>query len=65
MMHKITPSVDYNLQRMKRLDTKLNETTNKIPKIVKPTNKKRHHKSLGTSVINSPMFPPSLAIMGI
>ena len=47
-INKITP---YN-QRLKHLDTQLIEPTNqnaaKVPKVVKPTNK----KSLGTSVIN-------------
>ena len=42
MTHKITPSVDYNLW-LKRLDTQLNEPTNKdsikVPKVINPTNK--------------------------
>ncbi len=60
----LTPSVDYN-KWLKYLDTQLNELTNKnsikIPKVfnVKPTNKK---KTLGTSVMNSPMSPPFLTI---
>ena len=56
-------SVDYNLW-IKRLDTQLNEQTNqnstKVHMIVKPTNKKSYCKTLGTSVINSPMSPPFL-----
>ena len=40
---QITPSVDYNLW-LKRLDTQLDETTKqnsiKVPKVVKPMNKK-------------------------
>ena len=32
---------------------------NKVPKVVKPPNK-RFNKTLGTGVINSPMSPPSL-----
>ena len=59
MIHKITPSVDYN-QWLKRWDTQSNKPTNQnpitVPKVVKPTNK----KSLGTTVINSPMSPPFL-----
>ena len=63
MIHKITPSVDKN-KWLKRLNTQLNETTNhdlftKVPKVVKPTNKKTLLKTLGTSVINSPMSHPS------
>ena len=41
--NKTTPSVDNNLW-LKRIDTQLNEPTNqnaiKVPKFVKPTNKK-------------------------
>ena len=40
---QITPSVDYN-SRLKRLKAQLNKSTNqnsvKVPKLVKPTNKK-------------------------
>ena len=43
MIHKITPSLDYN-KGLKRLDAQLNEPTNqnsiKVLKVVKPTNKK-------------------------
>ena len=43
IIYKIKPSVDYN-KRLKRLDTQINEPTNenliKVPKVVKPTNKK-------------------------
>ena len=42
-MHKITHSVDFN-EWLKCLDSKLNEQTNqnsiKVPKVVKPLNKK-------------------------
>ena len=60
--YKITPSVDYNFW-LKRLDAQLNEPTNqkliKVPKVVKPTNKKtNYNKTLGTSVTNSPLSPP-------
>ena len=33
----------------------------KVPKVLKPMNKKALFKTLGTSVISSPMFPPSLS----
>ena len=47
------------------LDTQLFKPTNqnslRVPKVVKPTNKKKHyHKTMRTSVINSPLSPPSL-----
>ena len=63
MINKITYFVNINWW-LKRLDTQINEPTNqnsiKVPKIVKPTNKKNYYKTLGTSVINDPMSPPSL-----
>ena len=62
MTHKITPSVDYNLW-LKRLDTQLNEPTNQIPKLLSQRIRKRYNKTLGTSVLNSPMSPPSLILM--
>ena len=44
--------------------TQLNESTNhnllKVPKVVKPANKKMLLKTLGTSVINSPLSPSFL-----
>ena len=47
MIHKLIPSVDYNLW-LKRLDSQLNEPkTSKFkkgPKVVKPMNKKRFKK---------------------
>ena len=43
MIHKITPFVDYNYW-LKHFNTQLNESTNqyslKVPKVVKPINKK-------------------------
>ena len=43
MIHKNTPSLDYN-QLLKNIDTQLNEPTNqnskKVPKDVKPIDKK-------------------------
>ena len=43
MIQKISLSVDYN-SWLKRLETQLNEPTNKIqvPNVVKPTNKKNY-----------------------
>ena len=53
MIHKITPSVDYN-QWFKHLETQLDEPTNqnssKILEVVELTN----NKTLRTSVINGP-----------
>ena len=34
----------------------------KVPKVVEPTNKKRIYKTLGTSVIYTPIIPPFLNI---
>ena len=49
--------------KLKRLNTQLNEPTNQnsinVPKVVEPV-KKKHNKTLGTSIINSPMFPSFL-----
>ena len=60
MINKITTSVYDNLW-LTRLVTHINEPTNKnliiVSKVVKPTN---YYKTLGTSVVNSPMSPPSL-----
>ena len=57
IIHQITTSLDYN-QWLKRLDTQLKYPTNqnllKVP--IVPTN----YKSLGISVINSPMSVPYL-----
>ena len=62
LIHKITHSVDYDWW-LKRLDTQLDKPTNQNPlkalKVVKPTNE----KTLGTSVINSPLSPLSLSLM--
>ena len=59
-MHKITPSV----YLIKHFVTKFNEPTNqnstKVPKVLKP-----FKITMGTSVINSPMSPPSLAYFHI
>ena len=54
MMQIITPPVDYNLL-LKRLTNQSKLT--KVLKVVKPTNKKTLLKTLGTSVINSPLSP--------
>ena len=58
---------NYHISRLKlaveTLDTQINQPTNqnaiKVSKVVKPSNKKQYHKTLGTSVINSPISPPS------
>ena len=64
MKHKITTSVDHN-KWLKRLNTQLYEPTNqnskKVPKVVSQQIRKRYYKSLGTSVINSPLSPLSLS----
>ena len=57
-------SVDYN-KWLKRLDTQLNEQTNKnsiqVSKIVKATHKKCYYKTLGTTVIRAQCSLPSCA----
>ncbi len=49
---------------MKRLDTKLDKPTNKNSikdtKVLNKRIKKRYYKTLGTSLITSPMTPSSL-----
>ena len=56
---QITP-LDYN-QRLKRLVTQLNELTNlklvKVPKVVKPTNKKTLLKNFGDQCNKKPNVP--------
>ena len=39
----------------------LNST--KFPKLLSKRIRKRYYKTLGTSVTNSPMFPPSMGIL--
>ena len=50
---------------VKHLDTQLNQPTNqnliKVPKVVKQMNKDCYYNTLGTSVINGQMSPPSLS----
>ena len=46
----------------KQLNGPTNQNSIKVPKVVKLTYKKRGSKTLGTSVINSPMSPPSLGV---
>ena len=62
------PSADKNYW-LKRLDTQLFEPTNqnsiKVSKGFNPTNKEASYKTMGTSVINSPMSPPSLCGISI
>ena len=60
IIHKFTAFVDYN-QWLKRLDTQINKAKKnsiKVTKVVMTLNKKRYNKTLGTSVVNSPMSPP-------
>ena len=60
LINKITTFVDYS-KRLKPLDTPLNEPTNQNSiKVSKKRISKRYHKFFKTSVINSPMSPPSL-----
>ena len=65
MIYKINPSVNYN-QWLKRFDNQLKEPTNqsliKVPKSLIQRIRKRYYKTLGTTVINSPMstsYPPN------
>ena len=55
---------NYPLLVVETFDTQLNEPTNqnltKVPKVLKPTNKKCYYKTLGTSVLKSSMSSPSL-----
>ena len=66
MIHKIPFYVDYNFW-LKCLDTQLIESTNKkllkVPKVVKPTNRKTLLVTVGTSVINSPLSPFFLTML--
>ena len=63
-MYKVTPSVDCN-QGLKRLDNQLIETTNqnsmKPPKLLSQRIRKCYYKTLGTSIINISVSPPSLS----
>ena len=64
ILHKITPSLDYNW-RLKKVSTliSMNLSTTifkKSPKLWSQRIRKRYDKILGTSVINSPMTLPSL-----
>ncbi len=66
MINKISPSVDYN-HWLKRFNTQLSKQTNKnsinSPKLLSQQIRKKYYKTLGTSVINSPMSPPSLDLL--
>ena len=57
-IHKIAPSVDYN--QWPKLNEPTNQNSIKVLKVVTPTNKKHFNETLGTSLITSPMSPPSL-----
>ena len=48
------------VERFEHSNKPNNQNSIKGLKVVKPTNKKRYCKTLETSLINSPMFPPSL-----
>ena len=61
MIHKIAPSVDYNLgvQTIGHLTkwTKFNKSPQGCQR-----ERKSYYKTLGTNVINSPMSPPSMKV---
>ncbi len=68
ILHNYTQNYPlYKLQLVvESLETQVNEPAKQIlikaPKVVNSTNKKTLSLNLGTSVINSPMSPPSLSI---
>ena len=64
MIHKITPSVDYNYW-LKRLYTLLSLPTNSNSIKVRQHIRKCSYKTLGTSVINSPMYPSDFTGMAL
>ena len=53
---------NYSFCRLQLVNTQLNESINqnliKVPKVQRI--RKRYHKTFVTSVMNSPIFPPSL-----
>ena len=51
----------WNIQTFNQMNQPI-QFTMEVPKVVKPTNKKIYFKSLGTSIINSQMSPPSLQL---
>ncbi len=63
MLHTITPFAikisSWNVWTF-NLINQLIKIQLKVPKVVKPSNKKVYFKTLGTSVIKSPVSPPSL-----
>ena len=59
MMNKITPYVDLNEMFGHSTNELNNQNSIKVPKVIEPTYKKWSFKTLGTSVINSPMSTPS------
>ena len=67
-IHKITPSVDKNLW-LKSFNAQLNEPTYqnslKSPKLLSQRIRKRYHKTLGTSAINSSYSPLSLRMYSV
>ena len=50
------------VETYEQLDKPTNQNSLNVPKVVKQANEKRYHKTLGTSVINNPMSPPSLGL---
>ena len=42
------------------VETFRHSNSRKVPKVAKPRKRKPYYNTLGTSVINSPMSPPSL-----
>ena len=49
----------------RRLQLPTNQNSMKVPKVFEETKKKRCLKSLGTSVLNSPMLPSPCVIVNI
>ena len=60
LKHKINPSIDCNYW-LKRMDTQFDKTTNqnllKVPKVVKPTNKKTLFLNFGDQCNKQPIVP--------
>ena len=62
MIHKLTPSVDYNWWLNAQFNESTNQNATKKVLKVKKTSKKTFYKTLGANEINSLMSPPSLII---
>ena len=61
---QIYPSIDSNLL-LKLFKTQLNEQTNQKSMLLSQRIRKRYHKTLGTSVINSPLSTFSLGSLAL